>query len=310
MDKNRTLYKILKLSYIDNMTQLEIANKMKLSRLKVLRYLDYAKKNGFVEVRLNIPIKDSYELERTIEKKFMIRECSIIPTFSNINDTYKYGGIELYEILKRFLKKDDYIGVSWSKTLMNTLDYFEADKKFPVNVVPIVGGIEIEGTNSSNFIANKFAEKIGGINYAINIPTVFDNKETRRLMDNERQTRKIKELAERVGIAITGIGDINLESTIINSGYFSAAEIDYLKNLKICGIINLNFINKNGEEVKTKLDDRIIKILSLEKLKKTEIVIGIAFGKNKVNAIKATLAGRIINCLITDEEVAKALIQE
>jgi hypothetical protein len=39
--------------------------------------------------------------------------------------------------------------------------------------------------------------------------------------------------------------------------------------------------------------------LPLENLKKTEIIIGIAFGKNKVNAIRATLAGRIINCLIT-----------
>lgn len=309
LSDKKTLYKILKHYYIDDLTQNEISKKLNISRIKVIRYLNYAKENGFVETKLNIPIKDSYELEDLIETTFALKECRIVPTFSSGNDIFKYAGFELTDILKRILKPNIFIGVSWSETFRNVLEYINIGRKFNVNVVPIIGGLELEGSSSnSNFIAHIFAEKIGGINYNINLPAVLDSKEARKIMENERNTKKIKELAEKIELVITGIGNIGPNSTALKGGYFKPDEINYLNSLGIVGSINLNFIDKNGKEVKSSIDDRIIKIFPLEKFKKTENVIGIAFGKDKVEAIKAALKGNIIKLLITDENTARALL--
>jgi deoxyribonucleoside regulator len=308
---NKTLHKILKYYYFDNITQLEIARKLNISRIKVIRYINYAKENGIIEVKLNIPLKDSFELETEIEKKFALKECRTVPAFTSYLDIYKYAGVELSDILKRVLKKDMYVGVSWSQTFRNVLEHVDLNKKIPVKAVPIIGGLELdEAKTNSNIIAHIFAEKIGGVNYAINIPAVFDSGEAKNIMENESQTKKIKELAEKIELVITGIGDMGITGTAFKSGYFTMKERNYLNSLGIGAIINLNFIDSNGKKVETDIDNRIIKIFPLKKFIDLKDVIGIAFGDNKVEPLKAALKGKIIKYLITDENTAKRLLEE
>ena len=129
------------------------------------------------------------------------------------------------------------------------------------------------------------------------------------LKRGEWHTKKIRELADKIELVITGVGDMDLSGTVFISGYFKPAERNYLNSLKIAAIINLSFIDAKGEEVKTEIDKRIIKIFTLERFKKLNNVIGIAFGDNKVNPLKATLNGKIIKYLITDENTAKKLLE-
>jgi DNA-binding transcriptional regulator LsrR (DeoR family) len=105
------------------------------------------------------------------------------------------------------------------------------------------------------------------------------------------------------------VGDMGIGGTIFKSGYFKPAERNYLNSLDIAAIINLSFIDAKGEEVKTEIDKRIIKIFPLERFKKLNNVIGIAFGENKASPIKAALNGRILKYLITDENTAKKLLE-
>jgi deoxyribonucleoside regulator len=248
-------------------------------------------------------------LESQIESTFKIKECRIIPSFSANNEIYKYAGIELVDLLKRLLKKDMYVGVTWSQALKNTIEYINPGKRIIINVVPMIGGLELNGmTTNSNIIAHIFAEKMGGINYTVSIPAVFDSKKAKEIIEKERHTKKIKEIADKIELAITGVGDMGFDGTAFKSGYFTHDERSYLESLGIVAIVNLNFINAKGEEVKTEIDDRIIKIFPLEKFKSLNDVIGIAFGENKVIPLKAALSGKIIKYLITDENTANKLL--
>ena len=67
-----TLYKILKYYYIEDLTQNEIAKKLDISRIKVIRYMNYAKDNKLIEIKLNIPLNDNINLETMIEKKYFL----------------------------------------------------------------------------------------------------------------------------------------------------------------------------------------------------------------------------------------------
>ena len=49
--------------------------------------------------------------------------------------------------------------------------------------------------------------------------------------------------------------------------------------------------------------------MPLERLKSIKNVIGVAFGRRKLEVILAALRGRIINILFTDKDTAKDIIK-
>ena len=49
--------------------------------------------------------------------------------------------------------------------------------------------------------------------------------------------------------------------------------------------------------------------ISLESMSKIPIRVGVAHGKEKTEAIKGALKGKLINVLVTDAETARTLIE-
>ena len=85
-------------------------------------------------------------------------------------------------------------------------------------------------------------------------------------------------------------------------------QISVLKDYGAVGDINLRYFDKNGELISSDLNERVIG-LSLEELKKTKHVVGVAGGKAKLKAIRGALVGGLINVLITDHVTAGKLLQ-
>ena len=129
----KVLYKILRLYYIEGITQSKIAEKLNLTRIKVARHLYYARENNLVETKLKIPTEDLYELETEIERKFKLKECRIFSTSNNKSEIKRQIGIELSDILNKVLENGDYIGISWSLSLENISNYLNVNKKLELH---------------------------------------------------------------------------------------------------------------------------------------------------------------------------------
>ncbi|WP_347009392.1 sugar-binding domain-containing protein, partial [Bifidobacterium bifidum] len=71
----------------------------------------------------------------------------------------------------------------------------------------------------------------------------------------------------------------------------------------VCG----HFIDAQGRPVCSELSDRIISV-ELDRLKRIALVIGVAWGQEKVKAIKACLVGGYISALATDQATAESLL--
>ena len=67
------------------------------------------------------------------------------------------------------------------------------------------------------------------------------------------------------------------------------------------------FFNIKGEKVDCDLHKRIV-AFPIEDLRKMQNVIGLAGGKDKVEAILGAIHGGFIKILITDEETAKSVL--
>ncbi len=215
----------------------------------------------------------------------------------------------LNNLLERILEDGSYIGIGWGSSLSSIAKYIKVSGKSTVKVIPMIGGLGKIGTGvHTNSVAKTIADGLGGISYMIHSPAVLDSKKAREIVENDSSTKEIIKLADKIDTAIVGLSDIGHESTLINTGNFSVEEFNYLEGLGVVGDINLIFIDENGQHVKNKIDERIVRV-QVDKLKKIKNVIGVAFGKRKIKTILGALKGNIINIYFTDEETARIIIK-
>jgi deoxyribonucleoside regulator len=297
----KLLSKIAMLYYLDDLNQQAIAEKLNISRTKVSRYLRKAREEKIVEIRINSQRERFEELERSLEKKFGIKECLLVSLYDDSAEIYRQIAASLSGLLERFLKDNDFLGVGWGTTLKSVAGYLEPEKKIAIKVVPLLGGLGKTGIEvHTNSVAKSFADKFGGTGYILHSPAVLDSREAKEMLEKDSSIREIIEMFKKVHTVVLGMSDIGPDSTMILTGNFTVDDFNYLGSLGAVGDVNLIFINEKGLPVPNRLDDRIVKI-SFEKLKKINNRIGIAFGEKKLKVISGALSGGLINILITDE---------
>jgi DNA-binding transcriptional regulator LsrR (DeoR family) len=140
-------------------------------------------------------------------------------------------------------------------------------------------------------------------------------RERRRLL-RMGEVRRIYEAANNVDIALVGIGLIG-ETT---AGFCSLAEfhgvsVRRLRALGVVGEINYHPFDKDGEIVdRTELRPLTRRLLAVPASRLRELsapgrlVIAVAGGPDKHEAILGAMQGRFANVLVTDEDTAAALL--
>ena len=226
------LSKVAVLYYLKDLTQQEIAKKLSISRTKVSRYLERARKEKIVEVKINIPQESFDEVEYALEERYDLKECIIVPARDNFEQTAKEMSIELVRILQRILIVGDYIGFNWANTLKSIVENMEVEEKIKINVVPMMGGLGKIGTGvQTNLIAKNIADRFGGISYIINTPAIVDNEEMKKAVKKDSSLKEIWGLIEKIKVAIIGIGFADKDSTLMQMGVFAQKDIERLKEM-------------------------------------------------------------------------------
>lgn len=301
----RILTKVAHMYYDQNMTQQEIADKLLISRPSISRLLQKARQEGIVDIKVNY--EDSYtKLEDIIEKAFGLHEVIIIPTEEN--DLLKnYLAEAAARYLERVVKDGDIIGVSWGTTLAKIPKYIKTTKK-NVTFVPLIGGAgQTKLDVHSNAIAISLAKVFGGKGCLLHAPVTVESVDVKKTIVSDKNIKEVLELAAVSSMAVVGIGAPMAEDSIIRqTGYYNDEEFDKLKKIGAVCDICWTFIDAEGKVCPTELNERIIGI-SIENLKKIPIVLGVAGGISKHEAILAAVKGRYISVLITDEKTAEFL---
>jgi len=309
LEEKRFIAKISRLYYIEGLTQQNIADKLKISRTKVSRYLTRARKTGIVEITINHTPEDFSNMEYQIEKKYRIRECIIVDTLENDGEIIRSMGERINNLLGRLLDNGSYIGIGWGYSMRELSRYINIVDKSDIKVVPMIGGLGRTGTGvHTNSVAKRIADRVGGISYMIHSPAVMDSRKVKQIMEKDSNVRAIMDMSEKIDTALIGLSDLGSESTLIKTGSFSEEDFRYLRRLGVVGDVNLIFIDREGRHVPNKIDERIVRV-PLERLKKIKNVISVAFGKRKLEVLTAALRGHIINILLTDKDTAKYILR-
>ncbi|WP_422445183.1 sugar-binding transcriptional regulator [Thermoanaerobacterium sp. DL9XJH110] len=303
----RLLIRIAHMYYEENKTQQEIANKLGVSRPSVSRLLQKAREEGIVEIKI------SYEgsftkLEDTLEKTFGLKEAVITP-FEEGEGLKRLLAEAAAAFLVRALKDKDVVGVSWGTTLAYIPEFLKSAPKLNVTFVPLVGGVgQTRLDVHSNQIVINLARAFNGSWQLLHAPAIVDSIQVRDTILSDKNIKQVLEVAQNASVAIIGIGSpLNPSSTMRETGYFSETVLEELKKGgAVCDMCS-RFLDKNGDLCPVQLNQRVIGV-SIESIKKIPLVIGVAGGPDKHEAILAALKGNLLDVLITDEKTGNFLL--
>ena len=310
----KLMIKIAGLHYIDDISQKVIAEKLNISKTKINRIIKEAKTRGLVKISIKEVERRAIEIEKIIETKFGLKEALIYLNSdkTDIEDeiTFKQVGNLGAKYIERVLKDDLNISLSWGKTLYYVLINFSSNHKYNINIFATLGGLSItQAEYQNNNLVRILGEKIQGSKYYQKyLPLIIDSLEYEKLLKKEDYIYRILKDTTEMDYYFTGIGTISTESRMFKLKAFTSDNIDVLKKSGIIGEIGLNFFDINGNFINSHLDKKISK-LGIEDIKKIKNRVIIAFGKEKIDALKAILKTKIPNVLITDSVTAESVLE-
>lgn len=302
---------IAELYYIDGLTQAEIAERLQLTRLKVNKLLQEARKDGIVRIEVINPLTTCVDLQQRLEECFGLRRAIVIPLFTDsaeilAQEVGKAGA----DLVADLVEDDDIVGVGWGTTVYELVHAFECDRQIQATFIPLIGGLgEVTAHFQINDFARAMATAVKGRWKALHAPFLVERKEIKDALFSDSMINDLVSLWSRLDHAIVGIGMSISRSPMLLTQYFTNTHLIQMEQQGIVGDICSRFFTEDGIVCDWDINERLVGI-SLDQLHKAKNVIGVAGGTVKTRAILAALRGGHLDMLVTDEQTAKAILRQ
>ena len=319
MKSDRFLIKVAELYYRDGLSQQEIAQKLHTSRTSISRALIQARNEGYVQIRIQYPEQSNLGLERELEEKYGLTEALIaVSAYDQSSD--QEVAFQAVDYTLRVLKKNMVLGMTWGRAMHGFVEQLAQDERLRslsfrnVKIVPFLGTPGVtqldswDATTYSNTLATKVGNLLHCASYNLSAPMYVDGEKEKELIEGIDEISKVLHMAETADMALIGIGSMQKDSSIIKAGIRTEEEYKELIQKGAVGEVVGRIYDKNGQTVDEDLQRKMIGI-SLDKIAKIPVRVGISYGKDKIEAIKGAIAGGLVNVLVTDVPTAELLLK-
>ncbi|MCI6373697.1 MAG: sugar-binding transcriptional regulator, partial [Clostridiales bacterium] len=140
--------------YFENLTQQAIADRLCISRMRVIKLLEAARQTGVIQFRLRSDGVGMMEVSRRLMEKYQLKDVFIIPTpdaGAQPNEAVARAGA-MY-VADR-LGDNACINVGYGDTLSRTLNHLATMVQSPVTCISLTGGVSYYLPNARSNIFN------------------------------------------------------------------------------------------------------------------------------------------------------------
>jgi DNA-binding transcriptional regulator LsrR (DeoR family) len=293
--------------FLDGASKSEIAEELGISRFKVARLLDAARRSGIVRIEIGAPPEIDIDLSSELAARYGLRGTIVVRTIDGPEEFRRAQlGRACAELLTQTLEADDVLGISWGRTLHAMVGHLA---QLPgCTVVQIVGSVPtLELNVNSMELVRRVAECAGGPVFPLHVPLLVDTPEMAAALRRDPHVSKTMAMFDRLTKAVVGIGAWTASGSTVRAALPTelAAELDAAGAVAdICSTV----LDAGGRELRAAgLPGRFIAI-SPDQLRAVPEVVAIAGGSAKAPAILAAMRSGLVHRLITDEEAARLLL--
>jgi DNA-binding transcriptional regulator LsrR (DeoR family) len=297
------------LSFVGGYTQEEIARRLGVSRVKVNRLIALAQRSGRVHVFVEGTAAECVALERTIEDRFGLAFCSVMPGLDEtplpLRALASAGALYLHRMLED--PQTSLVGIGHGRTLAALVEQLPRLPRQKLRFVSLLGSLTRHAAANPFDVIHRLAETTGADCYFMPVPFFADSVEDKRVLMAQKSLRDVFALARSAELYIVGIGEVGPRAHLRQTGMITEAEQAEVEAAGAIGEVLGQFVDPSGRVVDAEINERSIGI-GIEELMGHR-VIAVAGGASKLRAIAGVLSSGVITGLITDETTAGGLVE-
>ncbi|KQS68979.1 hypothetical protein ASG41_06450 [Modestobacter sp. Leaf380] len=297
--------------YVENLSQAEVAQRVGTSRSNVSRMLAAAVEQGIVEIRINDPAGRDRDLEEQLRQRFDLQAVRVTQRTSLGNPQVEVG-IQAGRHLVHELRDGMTVALSWGSALQAMVWQTSPDRDYAVHLVQLVGGQSaVENEVSGHELVRELAARLGATYQYLHAPATLTTADARDSLAGEASVAQALARARDADIAVVGIGapEHGSSGAVLASLGLDAADTAHLRAAQPVGDIASRYFDRDGRPVLGAVHDRVLGV-TLEELTAIPTVVGVACGRVKTAAVLGALRGRLVDVLVCDEPLARAVLTQ
>ncbi|WP_138497391.1 sugar-binding transcriptional regulator [Nostoc sp. PA-18-2419] len=298
------------LYYIAGNTQEEIATKLNVSRQAAQRLVALAVSEKLIKFSLDHPLSECIALAESLRHKFELSLCEVVPTDAGSSDTLNGISVCAASHLEAYLiaKTPTILAFSSGRILRGMVEQIPSMNQPQHKIVSIIGNMSHCGRAGRHEVVMHLSDRIGSQAYPVPTPVVATSIEERELLQTQRSFITVKAFAEQAKATFVGISHIAWNAPLHQNGFINDDEVAELIELGAVGEIAGWTYDRYGVLLHKGTNSRVTSV-ALEQ-PAHRLIIGVAGGLKKAEAILAALHGKLITGLITDEAAAEFILSK
>lgn len=308
-DQNELKLKAAWLYFVEGHTQEQVAERIGISRIKVLRLLAAAREDGTVKISINSQADSIFTLQRQLERHLKLSEAVVAPASAQSEASIAaVVGHATGQYISEQLFAGATVGVGWGATLkvcMQALTWREIED---LTVVSLLGGLTNATADNPSAVSWRLADFYKTKLYQIAAPVFLPQADLARQLWAIPGFQDLRERARRVDIALISVGSLGGEASIFRRGILEKDELKSLAAAGAVGDVLCHFVDADGRLVDHAVNQRVMAVSPADLHDVGNVVIS-SGGQHKAKAIRAGIAATKATVLITDTSAAKALLK-
>lgn len=296
------------LYFIAGHTQDEIAKMLQVSRASAQRLVSLCLAERLITFRLEHPIAACMELASRLKERFDLVHCDVVP--SDPAAPLSNAGIaeRSANLLELTLRSETpvIVALGTGRAVRAAVERVSPIERPDHQIVSLVGNISADGSASFYDTVGRLADRTGARHYPMPLPFLMSSEDERNRMIRIDPIARVRAVAAKADLRLIGIGQMDQKAQVHVDGFVTREELLEMMRLGAVGEVTGWAYDAKGKLIKGGTNKRLTSIPP--QIPAVSTTIAAAVGAAKVPSIKAALAGRVINGLITDEATARAVL--
>lgn len=307
-DDDAVVEAVLRRYYLDDATKLDIAREFGISRFKVARLLDDAKRRGLVHIEIASSAADP-ERSEELRRALGLRRAVVVADSvgRDLDAVRRAVGRLSARVLTELAGRESVVGISSSLAL--TAMGEEITSLGDSTVVQLTGVLSTQVTGMGPVeLVRDVAAKSSGRSRVFYAPFVTPTAASARDLRDDPTIRWAMSAYPRLDIAVVTVGRWSAGA----SGLYDSLTDRECEELaragaigEVCGIV----VDRQGVPVTSSATERVLGI-SYDELRRVPEVVAVVYTGNRAPVIRALAEGKLITSIVTSAAVADEILTE
>jgi DNA-binding transcriptional regulator LsrR (DeoR family) len=302
---------VAELYYLRGQSQPEVAELTGFSVSKVSRLLANARDHGIVRITVEPAAGELTPIAAELGERLGVTVHLTAGHATTPTIAARLCGIAAAPYVASLLPVSGVVGVAGGYTVSSLVQALPRLDRPGLTILPLIGGWDARNPHlDTNELVRRMADRLGASSRLLHAPGLLDSEATKLALLNDSGVTSTTRYWERLDVAVIGISG----GPSARPGYGTVMDrLDEggrrrLAAKGVVGDLAGYLVRGDGSLVDDEWSRRSIAI-PLELLRRTPMVVAVAAGSNKVDAITGGCRTGLIQILVTDGPTAEAALR-